>query len=130
LQELLSEHGLRAPVLLMTAEGGVVPIDSARERPVSLLDSGPVGGTLGSHFVGRSYDEPNIICTDVGGTSFDALYVNVNGQSGYFDRSLDAYGQEGMPCSRCGTAIRREPFMNRSSFSCPRCQPRPRANSR
>jgi formamidopyrimidine-DNA glycosylase len=63
----------------------------------------------------------------VGGTSFDALYVNVNGESGYFDRSLNAYGQEGEPCSRCGTAIRREPFMNRSSFSCPRCQPRPRA---
>ncbi|WP_370943688.1 bifunctional DNA-formamidopyrimidine glycosylase/DNA-(apurinic or apyrimidinic site) lyase [Amycolatopsis sp. cg5] len=62
-----------------------------------------------------------------GGTSFDALYVNVNGQSGYFDRSLDAYGQEGLPCRRCGTAIRRDPFMNRSSFSCPRCQPRPRA---
>ncbi len=61
-----------------------------------------------------------------GGTSFDALYVNVNGQSGYFDRSLDAYGQEGLPCHRCGTAIRRDPFMNRSSFSCPRCQPRPR----
>jgi formamidopyrimidine-DNA glycosylase len=65
-----------------------------------------------------------------GGTSFDALYVNVNGQSGYFDRSLDAYGQEGLPCHRCGSPIRREPFMNRSSFSCPRCQPRPRANSR
>ncbi|SFB11739.1 DNA-(apurinic or apyrimidinic site) lyase [Amycolatopsis marina] len=61
-----------------------------------------------------------------GGTSFDALYVNVNGQSGYFDRSLDAYGQEGLPCRRCGTPIRRDPFMNRSSFSCPRCQPRPR----
>jgi formamidopyrimidine-DNA glycosylase len=62
-----------------------------------------------------------------GGTSFDALYVNVNGQSGYFDRSLDAYGQEGLPCGRCGTPIRRDPFMNRSSFSCPRCQPRPRS---
>jgi formamidopyrimidine-DNA glycosylase len=62
----------------------------------------------------------------VGGTSFDALYVNVNGESGYFDRSLDAYGQEGLPCGRCGTPIRRDPFMNRSSFSCPRCQPRPR----
>jgi formamidopyrimidine-DNA glycosylase len=61
-----------------------------------------------------------------GGTSFDALYVNVNGASGYFDRSLDAYGQEGRPCRRCGTPIRRESFMNRSSFSCPRCQPRPR----
>jgi formamidopyrimidine-DNA glycosylase len=61
-----------------------------------------------------------------GGTSFDALYVNVNGQSGYFSRSLDAYGREGEPCRRCGTAIVREPFMNRSSFRCPVCQPRPR----
>ena len=63
---------------------------------------------------------------DQGGTSFDALYVNVNGASGYFDRSLAAYGQVGRPCPRCGTPIRREQFMNRSSFSCPRCQPRPR----
>jgi len=61
-----------------------------------------------------------------GGTSFDALYVNVNGNSGYFDRSLQAYGQEGRPCGRCGTPIRRDAFMNRSSFWCPTCQPRPR----
>jgi formamidopyrimidine-DNA glycosylase len=61
-----------------------------------------------------------------GGTSFDALYVNVNGESGYFDRSLNAYGREGEPCRRCGTPIRREQFMNRSSYSCPHCQPRPR----
>lgn len=61
-----------------------------------------------------------------GGTSFDALYVNVNGASGYFDRSLDAYGRGGAPCRRCGALIRREPFMNRSSYSCPACQPRPR----
>jgi formamidopyrimidine-DNA glycosylase len=61
-----------------------------------------------------------------GGTSFDSLYVNVNGQSGYFDRSLDAYGREGEPCPRCGAVMRREKFMNRSSFYCPKCQPRPR----
>ena len=61
-----------------------------------------------------------------GGTSFDSLYVNVNGASGYFDRSLNAYGREGRPCRRCGTLIRREAFMNRSSYSCPACQPRPR----
>ena len=61
-----------------------------------------------------------------GGTSFDALYVNVNGESGYFDRSLDVYGRRDEPCRRCGTPIRRDPFMNRSSFTCPRCQPRPR----
>jgi formamidopyrimidine-DNA glycosylase len=63
---------------------------------------------------------------DAGGTSFDALYVNINGASGYFDRSLAAYGQEGRPCPRCGTPIRRDSFMNRSSYTCPRCQPRPR----
>jgi formamidopyrimidine-DNA glycosylase len=61
-----------------------------------------------------------------GGTSFDALYVNVTGQSGYFDRSLAVYGREGEPCPRCGTAIRRAPFMNRSSFFCPACQRPPR----
>jgi formamidopyrimidine-DNA glycosylase len=61
-----------------------------------------------------------------GGTSFDSLYVNVNGESGYFDRSLDAYGREGAPCARCGTPIRRVAFMNRSSYFCPRCQPPPR----
>lgn len=60
-----------------------------------------------------------------GGTSFDALYVDVFGASGYFDRSLNAYGREGRPCPRCGALIRREAFMNRSSYSCPRCQPRP-----
>ena len=62
-----------------------------------------------------------------GGTSFDSLYVNVNGESGYFDRSLDAYGRDGQPCRRCGAVMRREKFMNRSSCYCPRCQPRPRA---
>jgi formamidopyrimidine-DNA glycosylase len=61
-----------------------------------------------------------------GGTSFDALYVNVNGSSGYFDRSLAVYGREGQPCPRCGTPIRREAFMNRSSYRCPRCQRAPR----
>ena len=61
-----------------------------------------------------------------GGTSFDALYVDVNGNSGYFDRSLQAYGQAGRPCSRCGALIRRDAFMGRSSFTCPTCQPRPR----
>ncbi|MGH3738298.1 MAG: bifunctional DNA-formamidopyrimidine glycosylase/DNA-(apurinic or apyrimidinic site) lyase [Micromonosporaceae bacterium] len=61
-----------------------------------------------------------------GGTSFDALYVNVNGESGYFEVSLAAYGREGKPCPRCGTPIRRESFANRSSFSCPKCQRKPR----
>ncbi|MGJ3509367.1 bifunctional DNA-formamidopyrimidine glycosylase/DNA-(apurinic or apyrimidinic site) lyase [Enemella sp. A6] len=65
-----------------------------------------------------------------GGTSFDALYVNINGESGYFARSLDAYGRVDQACRRCGRPIVREQFMNRSSFRCPTCQPRPRVGTR
>ncbi|PMC74363.1 bifunctional DNA-formamidopyrimidine glycosylase/DNA-(apurinic or apyrimidinic site) lyase [Brachybacterium sp. UMB0905] len=60
----------------------------------------------------------------VGGTSFDALYVNVDGRSGYFARSLSAYGREGQPCLRCGRLLRRVFHQGRSSHFCPRCQPR------
>ena len=59
-----------------------------------------------------------------GGTSFDAQYVNVNGQAGYFAHSLNAYGRQGQLCPRCGTPIVRESFMNRGSHFCPRCQRR------
>jgi formamidopyrimidine-DNA glycosylase len=86
----------------------------ALSRPAAVRLLGHVRDVLGEALV-------------AGGTSFDALYVNVNGESGYFDRSLDAYGREGEPCHRCGALIRREPFMNRSSYFCPRCQARPRA---
>ena len=57
-----------------------------------------------------------------GGTSFDELYVNVNGESGYFERELNVYGRAGLPCDRCGSMIRRVTFTNRSSYFCPRCQ--------
>jgi formamidopyrimidine-DNA glycosylase len=85
--------------------------------------------TLRRAEIRRLLHEVRVVMTralEQGGTSFDALYVNVNGESGYFDRSLAVYGQEGRPCPRCGTAIRRDAFMNRSSYTCPRCQPRPR----
>ncbi len=59
-----------------------------------------------------------------GGTSFDELYVNVNGSSGYFERSLDAYGRAGRPCRRCGELMVKEQFGNRSSVRCPNCQRR------
>jgi formamidopyrimidine-DNA glycosylase len=62
-----------------------------------------------------------------GGTSFDAMYVDVNGSSGWFERELAVYGRDGLPCPRCGAPVVRRPFMNRSSYSCPRCQPRPRS---
>ena len=62
-----------------------------------------------------------------GGTSFDSLYVDVNGQSGYFERGLNAYGREDEPCFRCGRLMVREAFMNRSSFRCPKCQLPPKS---
>lgn len=82
-------------------------------------------GTLTRAEVSRLLEAVRDVLTEAlkaGGTSFDALYVNVNGESGYFDRSLNAYGREGEPCGRCAAPIRRESFMNRSSYSCPRCQ--------
>lgn len=84
-----------------------------------------------AHRVITSAREVMLDALDAGGTSFDSLYVNVNGASGYFDRSLNAYGKEGQPCKRCAAVginslIRREQFMNRSSYTCPVCQPRPR----
>ncbi|MDX3351873.1 bifunctional DNA-formamidopyrimidine glycosylase/DNA-(apurinic or apyrimidinic site) lyase [Streptomyces sp. ME01-24h] len=90
------------------------------ERPTATLTR-PVTAELLTHV--------REVMTDAlaaGGTSFDSLYVNVNGESGYFDRSLDAYGREDEPCHRCGTPIRRRPWMNRSSYFCPRCQRPPR----
>lgn len=93
------------------------------ERPGDRLSAGQVRALL---------EHARAVMGDAlaqGGTSFDALYVNVNGESGYFDRSLHAYGREGEPCHRCGTPIRRAAFMNRSSYFCPRCQPAPRTRS-
>jgi formamidopyrimidine-DNA glycosylase len=94
------------------------------ERPGSRLSRTQVLAVL------AAVREVMVAALGQGGTSFDALYVNVNGESGYFDRSLHAYGQEGRPCERCGTEIRRTAFMNRSSFWCPHCQPAPRGASR
>ncbi len=92
------------------------------DRPGTRLTGAQVRRVL------EAVDEVMTAALELGGTSFDALYVNVNGRSGYFDRSLEVYGREGRPCSRCGTAVTRVSFMNRSSFFCPRCQSRPRAS--
>jgi formamidopyrimidine-DNA glycosylase len=89
-------------------------------RAADRLRPGEVSGLVGAvtEVFGEALKE--------GGTSFDSLYVNVNGESGYFERALNVYGREGEPCRRCGTPVRRDPFMNRSAYSCPVCQPRPR----
>ncbi len=87
------------------------------------------GDRLTAHQVRDLLDHARTVMSEAlgqGGTSFDSLYVNVNGESGYFDRSLHAYGRQDEPCERCGTPIRRIAFMNRSSYFCPQCQPAPR----
>lgn len=92
---------------------------AARIHPETSADA------LSTRAVHRLLAEVRLVLTRAlaeGGTSFDAQYVNVNGQAGYFARHLHAYGRAGQPCERCGGPIRREPFMNRSSFFCPRCQ--------
>ncbi|HEX8002212.1 MAG TPA: bifunctional DNA-formamidopyrimidine glycosylase/DNA-(apurinic or apyrimidinic site) lyase [Mycobacteriales bacterium] len=87
--------------------------------------------TLTRPDVARLLENVRAVLTEslrAGGTSFDALYVSTEGVSGLFQRHLAVYGREGEPCERCGTPIRRDAFMNRSSYYCPRCQraPRPR----
>ena len=86
------------------------------ERIASSLEQGEVTSLL------KAVKKVMTAALKQGGTSFDDLYINVNGESGYFDVELEAYGQEGEPCSRCGTQIRRIRFGNRSSHFCPRCQ--------
>ncbi len=89
-------------------------------RPVASLTRPALGRLL------AAVREVMLDALSQGGTSFDSLYVNVHGASGYFERSLAAYGREGRPCPRCGRLIVRDAFMNRSSFFCPSCQRPPR----
>jgi len=120
-KRLLLDQGLISGVGNIYADEALWRAQLHGERPGDRL-SGPQLRTLLAHareVMGEALAK--------GGTSFDALYVNVNGESGYFDRSLHAYGREGEPCERCGTPLRRIAFMNRSSYFCPTCQPAPRA---
>ncbi len=71
LESVLREEGLVPPLLVMQASGGLTSVLDAAQRPIVTLDSGPTGGILGCQHLGRLYGEPNVICTDVGGTSFD-----------------------------------------------------------
>ena len=90
------------------------------ERPADTLTGPQARALLGA---GRAVMTEALAA---GGTSFDATYVDVAGAAGWFSRELAVYGREGLPCPRCGSTVVREPFANRSSHRCPRCQPTPR----
>ena len=120
IKRLLLDQGLVSGVGNIYADEALWRAELHGERP---------GDRLTKPQVRRLLEHARVVMSDAldqGGTSFDALYVNVNGESGYFDRSLHAYGRQDEPCDRCGTPIRRVAFMNRSSYFCPRCQPAPR----
>jgi len=124
-----SASGIKRILLNQTMVSGVGNIYADEALWQARLHGERAGDRLRVADVERVLEAARAVMTAAlgeGGTSFDALYVNVNGQSGYFDRSLEVYGREGRPCSRCGTPIRRVSFMNRSSFFCPVCQPPPR----
>ncbi|MDO5627815.1 MAG: bifunctional DNA-formamidopyrimidine glycosylase/DNA-(apurinic or apyrimidinic site) lyase [Mobilicoccus sp.] len=123
IKRLLLDQGVVSGIGNIYADESLWRAGIHGERPADRLTKPAMARLLGhAQDVMRS-------ALDAGGTSFDALYVNVNGQSGYFDRRLDAYGQAGKPCRRCGTLIVRRHFMNRSSHFCPRCQSKPRMTS-
>lgn len=124
-----SASGIKRILLTQTTVSGVGNIYADEALWRSRLHGERVGTRLTPAQVRELLGHVREVMTEAlaqGGTSFDSLYVNVNGQSGYFDRSLHAYGREHEPCERCGTAIRRVAFMNRSSYFCPTCQKPPR----
>jgi formamidopyrimidine-DNA glycosylase len=121
--------GIKRQLLDQTLVSGVGNIYADEALWRAMVHGERRGDKLTAAKVGELLDHARqvmVAALGEGGTSFDALYVNVNGQSGYFDRSLHAYGREGEPCDRCGTPVRRVAFMNRSSYFCPVCQPAPR----
>jgi N-methylhydantoinase A len=75
LQTRLAERGFSRALLVMQASGGLTTVADAVRRPIVTLDSGPTGGILGAQHLGALLGEPNLICTDVGGTSFDVGLV-------------------------------------------------------
>ena len=128
-----SSSGIKRILLNQTMVSGVGNIYADEALWRARIHGDRRGDRLGTAQVGHVLAAARAVMTAAlgeGGTSFDALYVNVNGESGYFDRSLEVYGREGEPCTRCGTPIRRISFMNRSSFFCPVCQPAPRTTRR
>lgn len=118
IKRVLLDQGVVSGIGNIYADESLWAVRLHPEQPASSLSSRRVRELLGAvrDVLGRALTE--------GGTSFDAQYVNVNGASGYFEHSLNAYGRAGKPCPRCGTAMVREPFMNRSSHRCPKCQRR------
>ena len=118
IKRVLLDQGVVSGIGNIYADESLWAVRLHGEQPASSLSTRRVRELLGAvrEVLGKALAE--------GGTSFDAQYVNVNGASGYFEHSLNAYGRAGKPCPRCGTPMVREQFMNRGSHFCPKCQRR------
>lgn len=124
---------IKRQLLDQTVVSGIGNIYADEALWLARIHGARLASALTRNQLGQLLDAAAQVMTEAlrqGGTSFDSLYVNVNGESGYFERSLEAYGRMDEPCRRCGAAMRREKFMNRSSYFCPKCQPRPRLRRR
>ncbi|GAA2527406.1 bifunctional DNA-formamidopyrimidine glycosylase/DNA-(apurinic or apyrimidinic site) lyase [Microbacterium mitrae] len=116
---------IKRVILDQTVVSGVGNIYADESLWATRLHPETPANTISTRKVSQLLDEIRAVLTKAlaeGGTSFDAQYVNVNGQAGYFAHSLNAYGRGGESCPRCGTPIKRIPFAGRSSHFCPRCQ--------
>lgn len=121
-----SRSGIKRILLDQTAISGIGNIYADESLWAAMIAPEQPGESLSSAQVDLLIDEVRVVLRRAlaeGGTSFDAQYVNVNGQAGYFAHSLNAYGRQGKPCARCGGSIVRVAFANRSSHYCPVCQP-------
>ncbi len=126
-QVVRRRSGIKRVLLDQTVASGIGNIYADEALWAARLHPETPAESLSTRAVNRLLAEVRAVLQKAlaeGGTSFDAQYVNVNGQAGYFAHSLNAYGRTGLPCPRCGGMIRRERFMNRSSHYCPRCQRR------
>lgn len=123
------ESAIKRVLLDQTVVSGIGNIYADEALWAALIHPDTRAASLNARAVHRLLDEVVIVLEKAlaeGGTSFDAQYVNVNGQAGYFAHSLNAYGRTAQPCPRCGTPIVKVAFTNRSSHFCPRCQRPPR----
>jgi formamidopyrimidine-DNA glycosylase len=121
-----SRSGVKRILLDQTAISGIGNIYADESLWAAMIAPEQPGESLSSEQVALLLDEVRAVLRRAlaeGGTSFDAQYVNVNGQAGYFAHSLNAYGRQGKPCARCGADIVRVAFANKSSHYCPVCQP-------
>ena len=122
-----SRSGVKRALLDQTVVSGIGNIYADEALWAARIHPETPGERLSSQALTRLFAEVRTVLEKAlaeGGTSFDAQYVNVNGQAGYFSHSLNAYGRHGYPCPRCGTTLVRAAFANRGSHFCPKCQRR------